>query len=370
MSAKYTISTEAQVLLKLLRIALGTEPLKEDGTPVEPFPEGVDWAEVKRLACEQNVSALAADGLNASGFIIPDTTISDSWIDEVLNIEINYNYYLQVLATLCQIFVSNGLKPIILKGYGLSLNYPVPSHRGVGDIDVFVVDENNQPAVERALNIIENQLKIKAHKVPHDYEFSFKDITVELHYDATNAYFDTPQEKYITSRLTEMLPQGIIPCPGIAGAYLPSVDFNTLYLIRHCFGHFYTASGNLRQYVDWVVFLRSHYGEIDWNALESELGRTMMRPFFDGLCTMSGRWLGMEAEWCRIAQPDDRTEQFILQDMKRSVNNGRHLYQRIRYHYGNRRKLRFISGKSWLHLLSGSIMTSVKHILNLGKSLY
>lgn len=166
MPKKYEISTEAQVLLKLLRIALGTEPLKEDGTPVEPFPEGVDWAEVKRLACEQNVSALAADGLNASGFIIPDTTISDSWIDEVLNIEINYNYYLQVLATLCQIFSTNGLEPVILKGYGLSSDYPVPSHRGAGDIDIFALDENNKLATERALDIIENQLKIQTKKSP------------------------------------------------------------------------------------------------------------------------------------------------------------------------------------------------------------
>lgn len=404
MSKKYEISTEAQVLLKLLRIALGTEPMAAEGrrqddgtsmtaggkpaaeeatpaqkgsTPVEPFPQGIDWREVIRLSYEQKVSSLAVDGLKASGYDIRQLAGSAdlqsafaSWFDDVKNSEESYAYYLTVLSTLCQIFSANGLKPVILKGYGLSRNYPVPSHRGAGDIDIFVIDQNGRLATERALDIIENQLKIQTKKVPHDYEFTFKGLEVELHYDATNPYFGTKQERYITSRLTEMLPQGIIPCPEIPGAYLPSADFNALYLIRHSFGHFYTASGNLRQCVDWLTFLRTHSGEIDWHKLGPELDRFNMKPFFDGFNTMLGRWLGLDTALCPISAPDPRTEQFILKDLHSPIKGGRHLHQRIRYHYGNRRKLKFITGKGWLYLLSGSIMTSVKHILNPGKPLY
>ena len=94
MPKKYEISTEAQVLLKLLRIALGTEPIGADGrqqaddtpmaadgkataeeaapaqkgsTQVEPFPSDINWREVIRLSYEQKVSSLAVDGLKASG---------------------------------------------------------------------------------------------------------------------------------------------------------------------------------------------------------------------------------------------------------------------------------------------------------------
>ena len=414
MPKKYEISNEAQVLLRLLRIALGTEPMSAGGrrqadgipmaadgrtmaaggkwaavegvtvsegsTPVEPFPQGIDWREVIRLSYEQKVSALAVDGLKASGYDpregksgqqLEDLNAAlNPWFDDVKNNEESYAYYLTVLSTLCQIFSANGLKPVILKGYGLSRNYPVPSHRGAGDIDIFVLDENNKLATERALDIIENQLKIQTKKVPHDYEFTFKGLEVELHYDATNAYFGTKQERYITARLTEMLPQGITPCPEIPGAYLPSADFNALYLIRHSFGHFYTASGNLRQCVDWLTFLRTHSGEIDWHKLGTELECSNMKAFFDGFNTMLGRWLGLETALCPISAPDPRTEQFILKDLHRPVRYGRHLHQRIRYYYGNRCKLRLITGKSWLHLLSGSIMTSVKHLLNPDKPLY
>lgn len=89
-----------------------------------------------------------------------------------------------------------------------------------------------------------------------------------------------------------------------------------------------------------------------------------MKAFFDGFNTMLGRWLGLDTAICPISAPDPRTEQFILKDLYCPIRYGRHLHQRIRYYYGNHRKLRFISGKGWLHLLAGSIIKSVKHILN------
>ena len=372
MPSKYEISAEAQVLLKLLRIALGTEPMSSDCRPVEPFPQTINWAEVIRMSYEQKVSSLAVDGLKASGYDPRESksgqqledlnAILKPWFNDVKNNEDSYDYYLTVLATLCQIFSANGLKTIILKGYGLSKNYPVPSHRGAGDIDLFVLDENNNLATEKALDIIENQLKIQTKKVPHDYEFTFKGLEVELHYDATNAYFDTKEEKYITKRLTEMMPMDITPCPGIPGAWLSGAAFNVLYLIRHCFGHFYTASGNLRQYVDWLTFVRAHHNEIDWNSIDKELGRTTMKPFFDGLVTLLNHHLGLDFALCPIASPDSRTEQFLLQDTKGTIPYGRHLHQRICYFYGNRKKLKFISSKGWVQLLAGSIMESVKQI--------
>jgi len=155
-----------------------------------------------------------------------------------------------MLKTLCQIFKDNGLTPIILKGYELSLNYPRPSHRGAGDIDLFLVDKDGKPAAEEGVEIVEKVLGIKTKKVPHDYGFEFKGLEVELHYDATNAYWESETETYIVERLREMLVEECTPCPEIDGALLPSANFNAVYLMRHSFGHFYTATGNMWQYVD------------------------------------------------------------------------------------------------------------------------
>lgn len=370
------------MLLKLLRIALSTEPMAEDGKRSELFPENIDWSEVIRLSYEQKVPALAVDGLKASGYDPREgksgrqledlNAVLKPWFDDVKKNEESYAYYLTVLSTLCQIFHLNALKTIVLKGYGLSLDYPIPSHRGAGDIDIFVVNENNQPAFEHALAIIEQQLGIKTKKDGHDYCFSFKGILVELHYDITNIFFNTNNEKYITQRLMELLPLDLIPYGKIPGLFFPGANFNALYLTRHSFGHFFSASTTMRQFVDWLVFLHTHYSDVDWPVLKGELQKSNMKSFFDGYNIMLNRHLLLDIKLCPIVEMDNRTEEYIIDDIRHPNRYGRHpsqrirrhLYQRFRYFFENRSKFKFISGRSWVRLLTESVISSLKDIVN------
>lgn len=365
MPKKYEISTEAQVLLKLLRLALSTEPLKADGSPVEPFPDNVDWAEMIRLSYKQKVSALAVDGLKASKYDLYEglndkqaeelRPIITSWINDVKNIEQSYDYYVSVLTTLCQIFVANGLKPVILKGYGLGLNYPIPSHRGAGDIDIFVLDENGKLATEKALDIIENQLKIKAKKVPHDYEFTFKDMKVELHYDATNAYWDTEAEHYIVGKLTELLLKDCILCPDIGEVYLPSATFNATYLIRHMFGHFFTSSGNLRQYTDLMTFLLSSYEGIKWDIVNDCLMKANMKSYADAVIGFLCSCLKMDCNFLDI-KPDARLTERVILDFFNPEFRGDTKIEHITYYWRNRWKHSFLTGENWYEAFMKSIV--------------
>lgn len=355
MSRKPTISKEAEVLLKLLRINLGTE------TDLS-FPSDVDWGKVAKLSYRHKVSAIAVDGFKAAGCTVGEQyrKAVDAWLANAAQTEWGYCYYVEVLGSLCRIFVDNGLTPIILKGYGLGFNYPRASHRGAGDIDIFLIDSEGRPATEKGVGIVENQLNIKTKKVPHDYEFDYKGIGVELHYDTTNAYWNTASEKYIVGRLTELLLGGCTPCPDIDGALLPGATFNALYLVRHTFGHFYTSSGNFRQYTDWLTFLQKHTREVDWELVGEELSKSGMKPFFEGFQTMLEEWLGLDRSLCPIGGSNSMVEEFAVRDMYGTVSNGRHLHERVRYYFRNREKLKFLSGEGWLALLLGSISASVR----------
>ena len=208
MPTKLTISIEAQILMKLLRIALGTEPMAADGRPMEPFPSDINWREVIRLSYEQKVSALAVDGLKASGYD-PREPLFKPWFDDVKNNEESYAYYLTVLSTLCQIFSANGLKPVILKGYGLSKNYPVPSHRGAGDIDIYLLDEDGKPAAERGDEILEKQLGLRQlhpeKSDEHHSVFVFKGINIENHHELVSTYFDKASDDTLRQSLFAIL---------------------------------------------------------------------------------------------------------------------------------------------------------------------
>ena len=62
------------------------------------------------------------------------------WFGSVFQAEEDYKKYVEDIVSLAKAYSEAGIEMMVLKGYGLSLNYPVPAHRPVGDIDVFLND--------------------------------------------------------------------------------------------------------------------------------------------------------------------------------------------------------------------------------------
>lgn len=44
----------------------------------------------------------------------------------------------RVLADLAGFYAAHGIDLMLLKGYGMSLNYPIPNHRPCGDLDIWL----------------------------------------------------------------------------------------------------------------------------------------------------------------------------------------------------------------------------------------
>jgi len=102
-----------------------------------------------------------------------------------------------------------------------------------------------------------------------------------------------------------------------------------------------------------MLFLQHHHDEVDWDSVRQEWQKGGLQPYADGLCSMIGKWLKLDGQLCPTESDEARTEEYTLRDMGRTIPNGRHLHQRMRYYYGNREKLRFITGKGWIRLLGG-----------------
>lgn len=370
MSSKYTISTEAQVLLKLLRLALGTEPLKADGSPVEPFPPSIDWSEVIRLSYEQKVSALAADGLKGSGydpregksgreFEKIDAALK-SWFDDVRNTEASYTYYLEVLSILCQIFAANGLKPVILKGYGLSLDYPIPIHRGAGDIDIYLIDKDGKPAAEcgdelmqKLFGISREQDKIDLHS-----QFIFKGISIENHYALVGRTWSYSNRNNLASFFERTIIKDIIEKDGF---YLPSALFNATFLLKHMFVHLSDNRMSLRQLCDYGLFIKNHHKEIDWNQVQIFCKEHNLTDFAAGIHTMLGKEFCCDN--CSFGWQDNPEwaehilfDTFYFQKMRRTSFGKLVMYLRNPWHCKKIRK------KNWLYL---TLRNGIGHLRNL-----
>jgi len=161
---------------------------------------------------------------------------------------------------------------MLLKGYGLSLNYPYPSFRPVGDIDIFLFKEESQdgavgadgsssdprPVWQRADDMVASVLQATIDP-SHDHHtiFHVEGITVENHYDftvLTHHKSNLPLERTLKELALDHSHQTYI---GDQKIYLPSPQLNALFLLRHTAGHFAAYGLRLRQVLDWAFFIKS-----------------------------------------------------------------------------------------------------------------
>ena len=202
-----------------------------------------------------------------------------------------------------------GIEMMVLKGYGLSLNYPIPAHRPTGDIDVCLSDWRRGDEVIRRRGIA---IDYSHH---HHSVFSWKGQMVENHYDIENRYASRKgrQVDDLLKRLSHVGRKEV--AVGDGKVFLPSADFNGIFLISHNASHFAGNHITLRHLLDWALFVYRQWREIDWSFVTDWLTRLGLRRFFCCMNALSIDCLGIAAEKFPVLERDAALEQRVLADI-------------------------------------------------------
>lgn len=261
----------------------------------------IEWNSMFALANQQAIPVLLADGLqvylsahpNAKPFAnesVADKQKRMQWLAQVMAYEHLYAKHEKTMADLAQLYATKGIRMMVLKGYGLSLDWPVPNHRPVGDLDIY-----NFGKWREADALVEEQCGINVddgHE--HHTVFNFKGVAIENHYDFINtkAHRDAPKIEAVLKALAEKDSKEI----EVQGAtiYLPSADFNAIFLMRHMGQHFAGEHLNLRQVLDWGFFVRAHHEEVDWNKAITFLKEIGLYTFFCQINAICIDYLGFD----------------------------------------------------------------------------
>ena len=294
------------------------------------IPEVEDWEAVKHLASRQGMAAIVLDGVKCLTDRASDSNSEDSrkaadslkrmapglglkWVGENLVVyEQRYEKYKKVISKMAEFYGSRGYKMMILKGYGLSLNYPVPSHRPCGDIDIYQFGKYKE--ADQALG---KELGIKIDDSHHHHTtFRLGGFLVENHYDFVNVHYghgNRELEKVFKSLAED---DSNYTETGGHKVYLPSVNLHALFQIRHCMLHFASSEINLRQVLDWGLFVEKHSSEIDWKYLAGVMEKFRMTDFFNYLNAVCIEDLGFERGLFPSAENIDKElKQRVLGDI-------------------------------------------------------
>ena len=323
------------ILFSLQRLSLGT---RADEMDFSAFTKA-DWQEVIDLSFEQGVAAIAVDGLQKLCGQHPEMELAlDSpeledlkyeWFGSVFQAEEDYKKYVDDIASLAKAYSEAGIEMMVLKGYGLSLNYPVPAHRPVGDIDIYLNDDPSLrqaqgkldsgqarlPAWRRGDEVIRRRGIAIDYSHHHHSVFSWRGQMVENHYDIVNRYAgksgrmeDDMFKQMATEGRKEVVVDGI-------KVYLPSATFNGIFLLRHASAHFAGSHITLRHLLDWALFVDKQWKEIDWPFVTDWLSRLGLIKFFSCMNAISIDYLGIAAEKFPVLERDAALERRVLEDI-------------------------------------------------------
>lgn len=283
---------------------------------------GADWNNIVSLSQSQGVSALVVDGLQNYLSMHPDCkpfandTVADKlkrvqWFGQVVTYERMYAKHEKAMAELARLYASKGIRMMVLKGYGLSLDWPVPNHRPLGDLDIY-----NFAKWKEADALVAKTCGIKVddgHE--HHTVFNFNGVSVENHYDFINtkAHRDAPA---IEARLKALAEKNCREFE-VQGnkIYLPSADFNAIFLMRHMGQHFAGEHLNLRQVLDWGFFVHAHHKEVNWNVAIDFLKEIGLYTFFYQINAICVDYLGFSESCFPVIERNKVLEERILMDI-------------------------------------------------------
>lgn len=310
------ISDTSALLIALVRVAMGSQ---------EPVSlSSADWPSLISLSRKQGVMLVMLDALlalydrhEADAIAFFEEQEYKPFRFELFGARISdektYAHHEGVIGELASFYASHGIRMMLLKGYGLSLNYPVPSHRPCGDVDIWLFGDQ-----EDGDKFLESEYGIVPKKSSHHTIFKFKGVEIENHITLFES--DCHKSNRITDdclmRMLEGDDAGLSTCHiGDAEVFLPGPDVNALFLLRHSSGHFATESIKVRHILDWITFVESCDGRIDWDLIYAEAGKANMDVFLSCQNLICRKYFGCLPEMFPVRSADESLSDRIIADI-------------------------------------------------------
>lgn len=284
----------------------------------ENFIENLGWEKTCDVADRQGLSALFLDAIQQDKVLSARIASSDEQKKRMLRMfgvslqmERQYARYEEAVKRLSAFAAECGLRIVVLKGYGVSLNYPAPEHRSCGDIDVYVIPSDWKTCGYGLLNeAVRQKMGITVDESSrHHSRFAFMGFMVENHITVLDP--DSHKEyKELNKLLAEEVCKGIRE---VNGVLLPSFRFYGIHLLVHMAGDFVSTGTNLRRLLDWATFVDRAFavGCVDWDFVFATAEHYGMMPFLNSINDICVRYLGYRMELFPVRCEAEEMQSFI-----------------------------------------------------------
>ena len=243
---------------------------------------------------------------------------------------LNYYQIEQFTRRIADLFDSNNISYILLKGISLAAFYPVPEYRKLGDVDIYINDKEmfNRASALLIANGYTKDDEISDHHQGYLYKVpkTGRTMILELHYRIVGLYQYAPANKIVDAVFAANTFSPVMQTVNDRNyPVLPPTEY-TFYMIHHMLKHYLYSGFGIRLLCDFSFYLEHNYTDIDFVKIHTWCEESKILHLYEIILETCRIYLGLpETIDSKIHYNKNDCEAFItqlLEDGDVSQNNG------------------------------------------------
>ena len=270
------------------------------------------WLEALDIAGDQAITGVLTSALEAISdkTLFPSKVVLFQWIGNAQIVEQETMKMEKAGNAVVNYFHENGFACQILKGSAVGRYYPLPYMRTSGDIDIWV--DGGREKIYRFARAFDKNGRLYGVNYHHIHFHLLKSVHIEVH--IWPSFLSSPLRNWRLHKFCN-LHRPTMECS------VPSLDFDRVFILLHCYRHMCGHGVGLRQIMDYFYVLKQGFTEEERKDAVYWIEQLGMKRFTAGLMWVLQHYFGLEEQYLLIPV-DEREGRFIMREVLMTGNMG------------------------------------------------
>lgn len=271
-----------------------------------------EWDAALDIAFDQaivGVLAVALDALTDKS-MLPSKPVLLQWIgngqmeeQSTSNVEAEANEVVKY-------FRENGFACLILKGTAVGRYYPQPHSRTSGDIDIWL--DGGRKKIYDFARAFDKDGMLYGVNYHHIHFHLIEGVHIEVH--IWPSYLSSPLRNWRLHKFCDLHRPTM-------EATMPSLVFDRVFILLHCYRHMCGEGVGLRQIMDYFYVLKQGFTEKERADAVYWIKQLGMKRFAGGVMWVLQQYFGLEDQYLLLAA-DEKEGRFIMREVLLTGNMG------------------------------------------------
>lgn len=270
-----------------------------------------DWNEALAIAQDQAIVGVLLGAIERlPKEQQPNKVLLLQWIGLAQMVEAESQRMAEAGHTVVNYFRKHGFACQILKGSAVARYYPQPNRRTSGDVDVWV--DGGREKIYDFARKFDKDGKLYGVNYHHIHFHLLEDVHTEVH--IWPSFLSSPLRNKRLHRFSDLHRPTM-------DSDMPSLAFDRVFIMLHCYRHICGHGVGLRQIMDYFYVLKQGFTEEERTDAVYWIKQLGMLRFARGLMWVLQQYYGLEERHLLVA-PDEKEGRFIMREVMMTGNMG------------------------------------------------